>query len=70
MRLALHGTVAAEAEHDLEAIAQALIARYGMRASSFAAHEILKARSRGETRRTEVWQLIADVVDSLLAAEP
>jgi hypothetical protein len=60
----------AEAEQDLQSIAQALISRYGMRASSFAAHEALKARSRRETRRMEAWRLIAGMVDRLLAIEP
>ena len=60
----------AEAESDLEYIALALISRYGMRASSFAAHEALKARSRQEDRRTEAWRLIADRVENLLGADP
>jgi hypothetical protein len=60
----------ATAEGDLEAIALALISRYGLRASSFAAHEALKARDRREPRRMEAWRLIADAVDQLLAADP
>jgi hypothetical protein len=60
----------AEAEHDLETIATALISRYGMRASSFATHEALKAQQRREPRRTEAWRLIADTVENLLATEP
>jgi len=70
MELVLRRRMAGEAERDLEAIAQALISRYGLRASGFAAHEALKARRRGEERRTEAWRLIADTVDHLLAAEP
>jgi len=60
----------AEAERDLETIATALISRYGMRASSFATHEALKAQQRRELRRTEAWRLIADTVENLLAIEP
>jgi len=70
MGLALHRTRAGRADRDLEAIAQALISRYGLRASGFAAHQALKARSRGEKRQTEAWRMIAGVVDNLLAIDP
>jgi len=60
----------ATAERDLEAIAQTLISRYGLRASGFASHEALKARDRRQQRQMEAWQLIGDTVEKMLAAEP
>jgi len=58
--------------HDAEfrEIAELLIRRYGERSASHAAHQLLKARHRGEQRRVDAWQGIADAVAQLLKADP
>lgn len=55
---------------DARAIAKLLISRYGEQAVSYASHQALQARERGDTRMMEAWRWIAGAVNEVLRAEP
>jgi hypothetical protein len=55
---------------DARAIAKLLISRYGEQAMSYASHQALRARDRGDTRMMEAWHWIAGAVREVLRAEP
>jgi hypothetical protein len=59
-------------QHDEEVrdLATLLISRYGVRAVTYASHQALKARHRGETMRMEAWRWIADAAAQAWQAEP
>jgi hypothetical protein len=59
-----------ESKHDasVREIAEVLIAHYGERAASHASLQALKARQRGESRKVEVWERIADAVIKAMRA--
>jgi hypothetical protein len=61
-----------ETDHpsDVASIAKLLISRYGEQAQTFASHQALKARERGDHRLMEGWRWVAAAVDEVLRAEP
>ncbi len=58
--------------HDREIyeLAELLIARHGERAASYATHQSLKARHRGERRMMEAWRWIASTAEYVWKVEP
>lgn len=56
--------------HEIYELAELLIARHGERAASYATHQSLKARHRGELRMMEAWRSIADTADYVWKVEP
>jgi hypothetical protein len=59
-----------ELERDVRALAEILIGRYGERAMSYASHQALKAKDRGEPRVMEAWRWIGTAVGEVLRTEP
>jgi hypothetical protein len=59
-----------EQPNDVASIAKLLISRYGEQARTFASHQALKARERGDHRLMEGWRWVAAAVDEVLRAEP
>jgi hypothetical protein len=57
-------------DREVYELAQLLIARHGERATSYATHQSLKARHRGERRMMEVWRWIADTAEQVWKVEP
>jgi len=55
---------------DVRGLAKVLIARYGVQAFSFASHEALKARERGEERLMAGWRWVACTIEEVLREEP
>lgn len=55
---------------DAHAVAKLLISHYGVQASTYASHQALKARERGDERLAEKWRWIAGAVDEVLRAPP
>ncbi len=55
---------------DVQDIAKALIARYGERAVTFASHQALRARERGDHRTMAAWRWIGGAVAEILRSEP
>lgn len=55
---------------DARAIAKLLISRYGEQSISYASHQALRARERGDTRMMEAWRWIAGAIHEVLRAEP
>jgi hypothetical protein len=51
-------------------LASMLVGKHGVRATTFATHQALKARSQGETSRMETWQQIADAANEILSSDP
>ncbi|HKW52247.1 MAG TPA: hypothetical protein VJO12_01035 [Stellaceae bacterium] len=47
-----------------------LISHYGVQAGTYAAHQALKARERGDERLVEKWRWIAGAVEEVLRADP
>jgi hypothetical protein len=55
---------------DARAVAKLLISHYGVQAGTYASHQALKARERGDERLAEKWRWIAGAVDEVLRAPP
>lgn len=55
---------------DVRVIAKLLISRYGEQAYTYASHQALKARERGDQRLMEGWRWVAGAVSQLLRAGP
>jgi hypothetical protein len=55
---------------DIRSIAKLLISRYGEQAMSYASHQSLLARERGDRRLMEAWRWIAGAVREVLRSEP
>jgi hypothetical protein len=47
-----------------------LISHYGVQAGTYAAHQALKARERGDERLVQKWRWIAGAVEEVLRAPP
>ncbi|MGO8918139.1 MAG: hypothetical protein ACLQJR_19735 [Stellaceae bacterium] len=58
-----------EPPRDARSLARLLIDRFGERAVSYADHQSLKARSRGDQREAERWRWIAEVTRETLRAD-
>ncbi|HUK59516.1 MAG TPA: hypothetical protein VLV50_09835 [Stellaceae bacterium] len=50
-------------------IAAMLVEKHGIRAASFAEHQALKARQRGEPSSVERWRNVADAAAAILRGE-
>jgi len=50
-------------------IAAMVVEKHGVRATSFAEHQALKARQRGDTASMQRWQGIADATAAILRGE-
>lgn len=62
----------AEHEDDGQAvwsIAAMLVEKHGVRATSFAEHQSLKARQRGDAASTRRWQGVAEATAAILRGE-
>ncbi len=59
-----------ELDQDVSALAEILIARFGVRAPSYAVLQALKARCRGQQRTMEIWHRIADAIPNILRTDP
>lgn len=55
---------------DAHAVAKLLISHYGEQAATYASHQALKARERGDQRLMEAWRWIAGAVAEVLRADP
>lgn len=55
---------------DARAVAKLLISHYGVQAGTYASHQALKARERGDERLAEKWRWIAGAVEEVLRAPP
>lgn len=55
---------------DARAVAKLLISQYGVQAGTYAAHQALKARERGDERLVQKWRWIAGAVEEVLRAPP
>ena len=55
---------------DARAVAKLLISHYGVQAGTYASHQALKARERGDERLVEAWRWIAGAVEEVLRAPP
>lgn len=55
---------------DARAVAKLLISHYGVQAGTYAAHQALKARERGDERLVQKWRWIAGAVEEVLRAPP
>jgi hypothetical protein len=55
---------------DPRSFARMLIANLGERATSYAMHQALKARQRGDDRNAERWNWIAGATSEILRSEP
>jgi hypothetical protein len=55
---------------DARAVAKLLISHYGVQAGTYASHQALKARERGDERLMESWRWIAGAVEEVLRADP
>lgn len=55
---------------DAYSAAKLLISHYGEQAITYAAHQALKARERGDTRRMEAWNWITGAVVEVLRTDP
>jgi hypothetical protein len=55
---------------DARAVAKLLISHYGVQAGTYAAHQALKARERGDERLAQKWRWIAGAVEEVLRAPP
>jgi hypothetical protein len=55
---------------DARAVAKLLISQYGVQAGTYAAHQALKARERGDERLAQKWRWIAGAVEEVLRADP
>lgn len=55
---------------DARAVAKLLISHYGVQAGTYASHQALKARERGDEPLAEKWRWIAGAVDEVLRAPP
>jgi hypothetical protein len=68
----LIGTMTSATKHksEIDALASLLISRFGVRATSYASHQALKARQSGELRRMEAWRRIADATAQVWRTEP
>jgi len=55
---------------DARAVAKLLISHYGVQAATYAAHQALKARERGDERLVQKWRWIAGAVEEVLRAPP
>ena len=55
---------------DAHAVAKLLISYYGEQAATYASHQALKARERGDQRLMEAWRWIAGAVAEVLRADP
>ncbi|HWG78336.1 MAG TPA: hypothetical protein VN681_01095 [Stellaceae bacterium] len=47
-----------------------MISHYGVQAGTYASHQALKARERGDERLAEKWRWIAGAVEEVLRAPP
>jgi hypothetical protein len=63
-------TITSDDNRDVRRLAKVLIARYGVQAFSFASHEALKARERGEERLMAGWRWLAATIEEMLREEP
>jgi hypothetical protein len=50
-------------------IAAMLVGKHGVRATSFAEHQVLKARQRGDEASTYRWQNVAEAAAAILNGE-
>jgi hypothetical protein len=55
---------------DARAVAKLLISHYGVQAGTYAAHQALKARERGDEGLAQKWRWIAGAVEEVLRAPP
>jgi hypothetical protein len=55
---------------DARAVAKLLISQYGVQAGTYAAHQALKARERGDERLVQKWRWIVGAVEEVLRAPP
>lgn len=55
---------------DARAVAKLLISHYGVQAGTYASHQALKARERGDERLVRKWRWIAGAVEEVLRAPP
>jgi hypothetical protein len=51
-------------------VAQALIGRYGIRATSVANYHALSARNSGDVPKMEAWRIVAGATLDILRSEP
>jgi hypothetical protein len=54
---------------DAQAVAKLLISHYGVQAVTYASHQALKARERGDQRLVQKWRWIAGAVEEVLRAD-
>jgi hypothetical protein len=50
-------------------IAAMIVAKHGIRAISFAEHQVLKARQRGDAASLDRWQSVAETTAAILRGE-
>src|SRR5258708_15359612 len=55
---------------DARAVAKLLISHYGVQAGTYASHQALKARGRGDERLMQAGRWIAGAVGEVLRADP
>src|SRR5258707_14938620 len=55
---------------DARAVAKLLISHYGVQAGTYASHQALKARERGDERLMQAWGWIAGAVGEVVRADP
>ncbi|HXZ01055.1 MAG TPA: hypothetical protein VEI03_13725 [Stellaceae bacterium] len=60
----------ANLNREIYELAEMLIARHGERAASYATHQSLKARHRGEHGMMEAWRSIATTAEHVWKIEP
>jgi hypothetical protein len=51
-------------------VAQALIGRYGIRATSVANYHALSARNSGDVPKMEAWKIVAGATVDILRSDP
>jgi hypothetical protein len=67
LRIISNGSVPAAEIHDL---AQQLIRNFGVRSTSYANHQALKARQAGDKLHSTVWRWIAGATLEILRSDP
>lgn len=63
-----HGAAVDEAQ-SAWSIAALIVEKHGVRATSFAEHQVLKARQRGDTASMHRWQSVAEATAAILKGE-